>query len=75
MNKNGILMAFLCTLLAGCVTVAYEPALPMPERPKLHFFLCEPNVCLSQEDADKLAKYLDKLNAFDAARQRMIEQK
>lgn len=60
-------------LLTGCVRVAYEPDLPMPERPPIVFFLENGNVCLSQEDADKLAKFLDKLNAFEESRQRAKE--
>lgn len=67
--------AWLALLLfSGCVRVAYEPALEMPTRPQIHFKLCGELVCLSQEDADKLAKYLDKMNAFEAARQRSIEE-
>jgi hypothetical protein len=65
--------------LTGCVRVAYEPALPMPERPPIRFFLSPAasgpaNVCLTQEDGDKLAKYLDKLNAFEEARERALEE-
>lgn len=72
-----ILAAYLFVggvLLGGCVHVGYEPALEMPARPSIHFKLCGELVCLSQEDADKLAKYLDKMNAFEAARQRALEE-
>jgi len=61
-------------LLGGCVHVAQEPLLPLPERPKIRFFLCDTDkVCLSQADADLLAKFLDQLNAFEAGRQRLTE--
>jgi hypothetical protein len=68
-------LALIALLLTGCVHVAYEPALEMPERPKLHWTICgEKQLCLSEADADKLAKFLDKLNAFEAARQRAMQE-
>ena len=85
MNRDGAIAraAFLVMAVSlvmmvwgsGCVRVAYEPELEMPERPKLHWTVCgEKQLCLSDADADKLAKFLDKLNAFGAARQRMLEE-
>jgi hypothetical protein len=74
MRRLVLLLIALSLLLAGCVRVAYEPALPMPDRPNIRFSLENGKVCLSEEDADKLAKYMDKLNAFDAARQRALEE-
>lgn len=64
----------LAVLLGGCpLHVWQEPPLPMPARPTISFALVDGRVCLSQADAAELAKYLDKLNAFDAARQRAME--
>lgn len=59
-------------LLGGCVHVVND-ALPMPARPALTFFLCAPHVCLTEADADRLAKWLDQLNAFAAARERVLK--
>lgn len=69
-----VVAALAALLLTSCVRVAYEPALEMPPRPAIHFNMCGELVCLSQADADKLAKYLDKMNAFEAARQRALEE-
>lgn len=64
----------LALLLASCTTVSVEPALEMPTRPKLHFSLApDGRICLPQEDAAALGKYFDKLDAFDAGRQRVLK--
>ena len=61
-------------LFLGCVHVVSEPALPLPTRPAWHFFVCDTDkICLTQADADLLNKWLDKLSAFEASRQRVIE--
>ena len=60
-------------LLPGCAYVVAEPAFPAPERPPLAFFLIGRDVCLSEEDGNALARYLEKLNALEAARERLQE--
>lgn len=65
-----------CFLLFGCVHVAYEPGLPLPERPELRFFRCGPEnvwVCLTEADANAWLRYTLKLNEFEAARARLLE--
>ncbi len=60
-------------LLGGCTTVAYEPPLPFPEKPAWRFFLCDTDkVCLTQQDANALNKWLDKIEAFRAGRSRLL---
>lgn len=69
----GIGLGALLAMLSGCVHVAYEPPLPMPARPAWHFFLCDTDkVCLTQADANALNRWLDKLDAFEVGRQRVI---
>ena len=62
------------SLLAGCVTVGHEPALPMPERPVITFYQHKAGgpVCLSEQDAEALFRYVRKLNEFEAARERLL---
>ena len=68
------LAAVLLLGLVGCARWRSEPAeLPFPDPPAVHFFLCgADHVCLSQADADRLAKWMDKLRAFQAARERLL---
>jgi hypothetical protein len=68
-----ILAAIIGGLLAGCVSVVQEPAIPMPARPPITFFLQQGNVCMSQDDADALSKFADELDAFSAARDRLLK--
>jgi hypothetical protein len=68
-----ILFSLGLLLFSACVHVVYEPPLPMPIKPTWHFFICDTDkVCLTQTDADLLDKWLDKLNAFEDGRQRII---
>jgi hypothetical protein len=63
--------------LAGCVHVFQEPALEMPQRPSIHFFRCGPEeiwVCMTEPEAVALGKWIDKLDAFEAGRQRLLGQ-
>lgn len=69
----------LVILLAGCASWRREPALlEFPQPPHVEFFLCRipkehiSMVCLSQDDASALVKWMDKLDAFEAARQRLL---
>lgn len=67
-------LVLLAVLLGGCpLHVIQEPPLEMPPRPAIQFSLCGDRVCLSQADADQLLKYLDKLDAFAAARTRLTQ--
>ena len=60
-------------LFVGCVHVAYEPPLAMPTRPPIRFFMCDTDkVCMTQTDADLFSKWVDKLDAFETGRQRVI---
>ena len=73
-HLTAVTVAALLVLLTGCVRVAYEPSLPFPEKPAWRFFLCDTDkVCLTQADANKLNKWLDKVEAFRAGRSRLLE--
>lgn len=70
-----ILLLAALFLLTGCVHVATEPALPLPERPDIHFFRCgleDMWVCLTEADGNALLRYVQKLNEWEAARQEML---
>lgn len=77
-RRSFIILAVLLLLLGGCAwfnRFRPEPvALPFPETPKLHFTCpAGSGQCwLSQDDANKLAKYLDELRAFQRARERLL---
>jgi len=61
-------------LLAGCARFHPEPALDFPPWPKTKFVLDgESRFCLDQENMQGLAKWLDKLRAFEAARARLLK--
>ena len=67
-----IIVLLVGLLLAGCVNVQVIPtSLPLPEQPELTFKSCPPDICLSEEDANKLDKYFQKLDAFRDAWQRL----
>ena len=74
----GILVSSL--LLLGCTRYRPEDlTLPFPPRPPLTWQLCkiinqarmEDVLCLSQADGAALAKWLDKVEAFKRARERL----
>ena len=57
----------LALLLTGCTFVRIVPhGLPIPEAPPMEFTASGP-VCLSEQDANGLHKYLLKLEAFREA--------
>lgn len=69
----GMGLGALLAALSGCVHVAYEPPLAMPTRPPIRFFMCDTDkVCMTQADADLFSKWVDKLDAFETGRQRVI---
>lgn len=60
--------------LAGCVHVATEPGLPLPERPRLHFTRCLTGyICLTEAEADAFAKWVEQFNEWEAARARLLK--
>ncbi|HJR01816.1 MAG TPA: hypothetical protein VKA83_09305 [Methylomirabilota bacterium] len=68
-----ILATILAGILVGCVHVALEPELPLPVRPKIKFFRQQGNVCMTEDEADQLGKFADELDAFKAARERLLK--
>lgn len=65
-----IVLSFLA--LVGCVSVSIIPTeLPLPIMPELQFVSSGGTICLSEADANKLSKFLDQLNAFRAAWERL----
>ena len=71
----GTLIVLVAILMMACVSVNVIPtALPLPEAPALTFKSCPPDICLSEPDANNLRKYLDQLNAFRHAWERLRDQ-
>ena len=70
---RALLAGILLAGLSGCVHVAHEPAIPFPERPAVSFFRAPVGICLSEEDADQVLRFLLKLNEFEAARERLLK--
>lgn len=64
----------LLLLGASCARFHPEPALDFPPWPRLTF---QPRLgggaCLDEPDAQELLRWLDKIRAFDAARQRLLQ--
>lgn len=78
MGLAGAIIVVLAALLLlfGCVHVVKEPGLPWPERPTVHFFRCGPEdvwVCMTEPEANGLLRYIQKLNEFEAARERLLK--
>ena len=75
MRSASISLALLLAgCVAGCVHVAYEPALPMPTRPEITFSRCAPGfICISEADANKLLKYSRQLLEFEQERNRLLK--
>ena len=67
-------IALVALLLGGCLSVAREPALPMPERPEITFYRTPAGICTTEPEAEQMVKWLLKLNEFDAARQRLLRE-
>ena len=69
---KSLLLGIILLGLAGCVSVNVIPtALPLPEAPELTFISQTEQICLSEADANKLSKYLQQLEAFRAAWERL----
>ena len=73
-----ILAAASLLFLSGCARFRPEPLyIKFPEPPHLTFQLCWSDtegaamVCLPQADGAALAKWMDKVRAFEAARERL----
>ena len=71
--KSLLASLLLASLLLGaCVSVNVIPtALPLPEFPELTFKSCPPDICLSEQDANRLNKYLQQMEAFRSAWERL----
>lgn len=68
------LVSAVASIFAGCVVMRREPDLAFPQRPTLHFGVCQPGfVCLTDADADKLLKWVKELEAFEKHRQRVLK--
>ena len=67
------LIVTVCLLLTGCVSVAFEPDLPFPERPAVQFKNTPSGVCVSEDDAQAMLRWIQKLNEFEAARARQLK--
>lgn len=66
-------------VLAGCARFRPEPLhIQFPVPPKLVWAQCQPDedgtprLCLSERDAAALAKWIDRVRAFEAARERLL---
>ena len=69
---KSLLLGIILLGLAGCVSVNVIPtALPLPEAPEVTFISQTGQICLSEADANKLGKYLDSINAFRSAWERL----
>ena len=69
---KSLLLGIILVGLAGCISVNVIPTeLPLPVMPEIQFVSSEGTICLSEADADKLRKFLDQLNAFRAAWERL----
>jgi hypothetical protein len=67
---SGLILGVL--LLGGCAFWRGEPtALRFPEPPAIGFYDADGAVCMTGSDADRLARWLDELNAFRRARERL----
>lgn len=66
-----LLGVVFAALVAGCTFVRIVPhGLPIPEAPPLEFVTAGP-VCLNEQDANALHRYLLKLEAFREAWDRL----
>ena len=64
----------LLLALSGCARFHPAPALDFPPWPHTKFALdAESRFCLDQENMQALSKWLDKLRAFQAARERLLK--
>ena len=69
---KSLLLGIILVGLAGCVSVNIIPTeLPLPILPEIQFVSSGDTICLSEADANKLSKYLQQLEAFRAAWERL----
>ena len=68
-----ILILAALFLLFGCVHVVQEPALPYPERPGIQVVCHDGACCMTRDDAVLFLKWLQKLNEFETARERLLK--
>ena len=67
-----LLTGILLVGLASCVSVRVIPTeLPLPIIPDVQFVSREGTICLSEPDANKLLRYLQQLDAFRKAWERL----
>lgn len=68
-------LAILGALLTGCAHFHAEPALSFPPWPKLTFTrdVATGAFCMDQAEAQSFDRWVDKLRAFEAARQRLLK--
>lgn len=72
-NKSISIAVLLGLSLLGCTSLRPEPALPFPDPPRIKFFRdANQNQCLSPGDAAQLDKWLEKLQEFRQARERLL---
>ncbi len=74
-NDYPMLVLVAALLVSGCAHVpALEPALPFPTMPSV-LFTMDPtgDICVSQADANLLNKWFQKIDEFEAARQRLLK--
>ena len=67
------------TLAGGCAMIHPEPQhLVFPEVPEIKFHVCGNAdrtivmICMSEPDASALAKWMEKVKAFEEARNRLL---
>lgn len=70
---RGIVSLLAALAFTGCVHVATEPALEIPQRPIAHFRCRDGVCCLSEADTNAIIKWVKELDAFEAARQRVLK--
>ncbi|OFV86872.1 MAG: hypothetical protein A3J75_00140 [Acidobacteria bacterium RBG_16_68_9] len=68
-----IALIFLCLTIGGCAWVRPVPTrLPFPSPPAISFHRgSEDDICLSEEEAAKLGRWLDQVRAFRHAWERL----
>ena len=67
-----LLTGILLVSLASCVSVQVIPTeLPLPIMPEMQFVSREGTICLSEPDANKLLRYLQQLDVFRKAWERL----
>ena len=69
---RSLLLGIILLSLVGCVSVNVIPTdLPLPIMPEIQFVPSGDTICLSEPDANKLSRYLQQLDAFRQAWERL----